>query len=127
MTIANSLPPIPGAPAPAPAVPSVTPDINSRLDQLLLSYDEAKRDADEAKKRVEEITNGIKFELAQARPGEAEIVVTSPHLARPLKMQAIESWRIDSTRLKAENPALYVTYAKKSTSWKLAPVGGQSS
>ena len=95
----------------------------TRLEALLAQYDLAKAEADKATETLKAITDGIKAELAAAAPdGETDIRVNSPDLTRPLRLQAITSWRVDAAKLKAEAPETYVRYAKQSTSWRLERV-----
>lgn len=122
-------PPSPSAPAasapppPSPA-PTVRPEPESRLEQLTARYDRAKAEEKAAKQAAEEITSAIKAELARLHPGATEVLLSSPFLAAPLQLQAVTSWRFDSTRCKAEHPEVYAAFAKQSTSWRLAPLAG---
>ncbi len=93
-----------------------------RLEQLLAQYDLAKAEAAKAAESLKAITDGIKAELAAVAPGETDIRVDSPDLAKPLRLQAVTSWRVDATKLKAEDPETYVRYAKQSTAWRLEAV-----
>lgn len=102
----------------------VRPEPESRLDQLTARYDQVKAQEMEAKKEAEEITSAIKAELARLHPGQTEILLSSPHLAAPLQMQAVSSWRFDSTRCKATYPEIYAAFAKQSTSWTLRALAG---
>lgn len=103
---------------PAPAVP-VAPEPDSRLDQLAAEYAALKPLADEYATRLKEITDGIKVELANAAPGAEKVLLHSSYLAQPLQMSHRVEWRIDSKRLKAEDPATWVAYAKQIPSWRL--------
>ena len=82
----------------------------------------AKARAAEADAELKAITDGIKTELSSAHPDATEVVLSSPHLARPLQLQAVERWTVDSKRLKTEDPTTYVRWARQSTSWRLAPI-----
>ncbi|GLW32252.1 hypothetical protein [Actinoplanes regularis] len=103
-------------------IPSVQPEPGSRLDDLLAAYAELKPRADELATRLKTITDAIKAELTAARPGAQYIGVDHPALVQPLRLTYVESWTLDSKRLKAENPELYVTYARKGGSWQLRGV-----
>jgi chromosome condensin MukBEF ATPase and DNA-binding subunit MukB len=119
MTTATTPPP--AAPVhPAPVHLQADPD--TRLEQLLAQYDMAKAESKKADEALKAITDGIKQELAAAAPDAVDIRVDSPDLAQPLRLLAIESWRVDATRLKTEAPETYVRYAKKSTAWQLRAV-----
>lgn len=105
----------------------IRPVPDSRLDQLLAQYDLAKAEADKAAETLKPITDGIKSELAaQLADGETVLEVTSDHLARPMRLSNVESWRVDAKKLKAEDPLTYVRYAVQGHSWKLAPVGSRT-
>lgn len=105
---------------------SVTPEPGSRLESLLAEYDVAKARADEAAARLKTITDGIKAEtLAQELNAvDDRFDITSPYLAAPLRLSYVESWRLDAKRMKAEDPAMYVTYAVKGGSWQLRKAAG---
>lgn len=100
----------------------VRPDPDTRLEQLTAQYDMAKAEADKAASTLKAVTDAIKLELASAAPGETSIDLVSDLLAAPLRLVAVESWRVDAKKLKAEAPETYVRYAKKSTSWTLRAV-----
>lgn len=106
----------------APTAALVTPDQDSRLAQLTAQYDLAKAEAKKAEETLKAITDAIKLELTQAAPGASDIRLESDQLAQPLRLLAIESWRVDSARLKSEAPETYVRYAKKSVAWQLRAV-----
>lgn len=99
----------------------VPPD--SRLEQLLATYADLKPQADEIAERLKTVTDGIKAELIAASPdGTRRINVTHPVLAVPLRLSYVESWRLDTKRLKTEHPAVYVAYATKGGKWELRGV-----
>jgi len=100
----------------------VLPEDDTRLAQLLAQYDLAKAERDKAAEAFEAISAAIKAELVNAAPGAHDIRVEHPELARPLRLFAVESWRIDAKKLKAESPETYVRFAKKSTAWQLRAV-----
>lgn len=101
----------------------VTAQPGTRLEQLQAAYADAKAAADEAASRLKVVTDGIKAELvAQAPEGQMKIGLSGV-FGPALQLTYSESWRIDSTKLKAEDPVTYVRYAKKSGSWSLRVVG----
>lgn len=102
----------------------VTAPADTRLAQLQESYAQAKADADEASARLKAITDAIKVELTQAAPNEARVQLAGGEGRPALRLAYSESWRVDARRLKAENPLIYATYAKKSGSWTLKAVTG---
>lgn len=110
-------------PTTEPQIPTVTAEPGSRLEQLHEAYAGAKAAADETAKQLKAITDAIKLELTQAAPeGTAKVQLTGS--APPLRLQWVESWRVDARRLKAEDPETYVRYAKKSGTWQLKTGSG---
>lgn len=108
------------------AVPVVNYEQGSKLEQLHAEYHRRKAVADAASKDLKGIVDTIKVELATAAPEQPKVELHGPAGA-PLAMTYVESWRLDSKTLKDEQPLIYVTYAKKSGSWKLeAKRGGAS-
>lgn len=95
----------------------------SRLEQLHAAYADAKAHADEAAKRLKLITDAIKNELNTAAPDSHRVELRGSS-GPVLRMSFVESWRLDSTRLKSEHPETWVRYAKKSGSWTLKAVSG---
>lgn len=100
-------------------ISTVTPTVDSRLEQLLASYDEAKSAFEGARERFDGIKDGIKSELATAAPNSEKVEVASQYLDRPLRMSYRLEWRVDTRRLKDEQPATYVEYARQIGSWRL--------
>jgi hypothetical protein len=98
----------------------------SRLEQLAEAYAHAKPAADEAKARLETITDAIKLELTMAAPGANKVDLNAAALEVPLRLAARTSWRLDSTRLKAEAPELYAQYAKQTSYWELRAISKRS-
>lgn len=113
--------------APIEAQPrQVQPRANSRLAQLHAAYADAKATVDAAAEQLKAITDAIKLELTSVDAEERrfELVPANGVTARPLQLTYVESWRLDSTRMKREQPETYVQYAKKSGSWRLAEAKG---
>jgi hypothetical protein len=104
----------------------IAPESGSRLEQLAEAYAAAKPAADEAKTRLETITDAIKLELTMAAPGATKIDLNASALDVPLRLAARTAWRLDSVRLKAEAPELYVRYAKQSSYWELRSITRRS-
>lgn len=100
----------------------VKPRGRSRLDQLAALYDEKHAAKEAAEKELKAVTDAIKVELTQQAPGETSIDLVSDALQRPLRLLAVTSWRLNSSKMKAEEPELYVRYAEQSTAWKLSRV-----
>lgn len=104
------------------AAPVVRPEVGSRLDALAAQYAVLKPKLDELTELLKTVTDAIKTEMAGT--GAETTLLASPHLSNLLRLQLVASWRLDSTRLKKEHPELWVTYAKKSHSWRLDQVPG---
>lgn len=122
MTTTNQAPDAPTIEAPPLTVHA---EAGSKLEQLHALYDTLKAEADAATKKVKVVTDAIKLELTQLDADERRFELTSSvEGARPLRLAYVESWRIDSAKMKTEEPETYVRFAKKSGSWRLAPGGG---
>lgn len=106
----------------APMPPIVSPLTNTRLDSLVAQYEAARAEHEETKARFDELTDGIKAELAKAAPGHEKVFLHSAHLSTPLKLELRQRWTVDAKRLKRDDPVTYVTYAKQSASWYLVRV-----
>lgn len=115
------------APETQPPSAQVVAPPDSRLQQLQASYPELKARAKAAAAALKDCTDAIKLELTTAAPGASRVDLVGGQFGPALQLTYSESWRIDSTRLKEEQPALYVTYAKKSGSWSLAEAKGGDS
>lgn len=101
---------------------TVTPAPGSRLDDLLGTYADLKPQSDELVSRLKSVTDAIKNELQQAEPTSTQIDVDHHALMLPLRMSYVERWELDVKRLKAEDPAVYVQYARKGGRWELRGV-----
>jgi hypothetical protein len=97
----------------------VTVQPGSRLEDLLAAYAELKPRADELATRLKSVTDAIKTELMTAAPHSQRIEVGHEALAAPLQLSYVETWTFDAKRFKAEEPAAYVSYARKGGSWTL--------
>jgi hypothetical protein len=107
---------------PAPTTVEAKPD--TRLAQLSAQYDLAKAEVDKATETLKAITDAIKVELVEAAPGAHDIRLDAECLERPLRLQAVVSRRVDSQRLKSEQPTIYLEFSAESTSWRLERVRG---
>lgn len=106
----------------AEQIPRIAAASGSRLVDLLAAYAQLKPQADELAARLKAVTDAIKAELAAAAPGASKVEVSHEVLAQPLRLSYVESWRLDATLLKTENPLIYATYAVKSGRWELRGV-----
>jgi hypothetical protein len=107
---------------PAPTTVEAKPD--TRLAQLSAQYDLAKAEVDKATETLKAITDGIKAELVKSAPGASDVRLDAEGLDKPLRLQAVVSRRVDSARLKAEQPQVWADYSDESTSWRLERVRG---
>lgn len=87
----------------------------SQLADLAALYPELKAAADAATERLKAVTDAIKHELSKIPADRVEL----RHPAIRLTLSRVESWRLDTKRLKAERPETYVEYARKSESYVL--------
>ena len=104
----------------------IVPENDSRLAQLLSLYPNLKTAADDAARQLKDVTDAIKAELAAAGQGSPRVEVHA-HGLQSMALVHTERWTLDAKRMKAENPLLYVQYAKKGESWTLKPLaaGGE--
>lgn len=102
---------------PIPVQASVEP--GSRLEDLLATYAHLKPQAEELATRLKTVTDAIKAELTTRHPGAVQVDVAHEALAAPLRLSYVESWTLDTKRLKAEDPETYVRYARKGGRWEL--------
>jgi hypothetical protein len=120
-------PTLPGAvqPGTAPAQPvpppwRVVPPPGSRLEQLADELDAARAAVDAAKKHEKSVADSIKAEIIPLAPrGTTSIVLAGTAYRPEWYCHWVESWRLDSKRLKAEKLVTWVQYAVKGGSWKL--------
>lgn len=93
---------------------TVTPVPGSRLEQLVSAYETLKARRDEAREALETCSDAIKAEVRGAYPGQKSFIITgSPHWPA-LRLTWSRPWRLDSRRMKAEAPRLYVQFAVRS-------------
>lgn len=112
----------PGTAPPPDAPPPwrVVAPPGSRLEQLADELDAARAAVDEAKKREKSIADSIKAEvIPQAPQGTTSIVLAGTAYRPEWICHWVESWRLDSKRLKAEMLPTWVRYAVKGGTWKL--------
>lgn len=113
---------------PAPHVVNLASVRAERLADLHARYADAKANADAANEALDALKSALKAELAQTAAltggeGATRIDLIGPD-GPALRLTYVESWRIDSRRLKAQDPETWVRYAKQSGSWALKPLGG---
>lgn len=93
-------------------------DTTSSLADLRVAYAEAAA----AKKRADEREAGLKAKLkaalTEATGGALRSALHVPGFP-PVLLTYSERWTVDSKALKAEQPVIYVQYAKQGSSWTL--------
>lgn len=115
----SAAPPIPAQPA------RVKPRKGSKLEALHAQYADAKAAADAATERLDAIKAGLKLALNQAHPDSPHVVLTGDAGPALEVVYNEGSWRLDTTRMKREDPETYVRFAKQgSPSWTLREVRG---
>ena len=97
----------------------VTAAPGSRLGELLGAYGTAKADAEEAAARFKSVTDALKAELSAARPGAESIVLSGAPNLPALRLAWRRSWRLNTGRLREEQPYMYVRYSEESGHWEL--------
>ena len=99
-------------------MPAVTAPPGSRLEGLLASYEAVKAAAEEAAERFESLKAAVKAEMAAACPGEQLVTASGAGLPR-LQLAWKKAWRLDTARLKSEQPETYARYAEQKGRWEL--------
>lgn len=99
---------------------------NERLAQLHAQYLEVKAQADEWADRAKALSDSIKRELQEAAPEALKVELVTDG-QRSLRLSYRESWRLNTAKLKAQDPQTYVQYAVKSGSWTLTTGGSGES
>lgn len=102
----------------------ITPVPGSLLENLLAQEHAAEAASREAADRLKGLRDQIKAELTLAHPGVEKFdIAGTPH--RPAKqLNWVGTVRLDTKRLKAEKPHLYVEYAEFGGKWVLSPARG---
>jgi hypothetical protein len=94
------------------------------LEDLLAQEAAAEAAQKEAADRLKGLRDRIKAELTLAHPGVEKFdIAGTPH--RPAKtLTWVRTVQLDTKRLKAEQPLLYVEYAQFGGRWELRPARG---
>lgn len=100
---------------------AVTPAAGSVLERLLDQEAAAEAVAKEAADRLKGLRDQVKAALTQAHPGtELFDIAGSPH--RPAKtLRWVNTVRLNTDRMKAEEPETYVRFAEFGGRWELRP------
>lgn len=97
--------------------------MDAAVAQLAAAYEDAKAEVRAAEERKDSLANQLKAHaeaaaLQSGHPlGTTRVVLESDALT--VRVTPVETWRIDSTRMKKEAPETYVRWAKKSVSNRL--------
>lgn len=91
----------------------------SELYDLRGRYAELKAAKDKATEEFDAVKGKLQTALAEASGGALRAELRVPGF-KPMTLIYTEPWRVDSKRLKAEQPAIYVQYAKQGSQWTLA-------
>lgn len=94
------------------------------LALLRAEFAEAKQAAEAAEERLKAAKGKLQTKLSEATNGALRSALHVPGY-KPLTLTYGERWTVDSKRLKAEQPLVYVTYAKLGSSWTLQESRGQ--
>lgn len=89
------------------------------LSELRARYDDLKKVRDAAVEEFDTAKSALQHALGEASGGAYRSTLLVPGY-RPMTLIYTEPWRVDSKRLKAEQPAIYVQYAKQGSQWTLA-------
>lgn len=100
------------------------PDGTSTLVRLRTEYDEAKKAEKAAAERAKAATDKLKTALADATNNATRAALNVPGY-KPLFLSYSEPWTVDTKALKAEQPLIYVQYAKQGTRWTLTEGKGE--
>ena len=103
----------------SPEAPILTAETGSRLEQLATEYQRRKPAADKETKEVEALKNSIKAELQRLFPGVKSIILTSPNMRTPLKLEAREGRQLKSKALKEAHPEFWDQWSEDTLRWYL--------
>lgn len=93
---------------------------------LAAEYDRARAAAKAADEHQKSIRSRLMLaaETALAGSGMGRVVFNGP--SYEVRVVPVSTWRLDTTRIKAEQPEVYAAYARQSTSLKLDVVAVES-
>lgn len=89
------------------------------LRDLRARYADLKAAKDKATEEFDAVKAKLQTALSEASGGAYRSTLLVPGF-KPMTLIYTEPWRVDSKRLKAEQPAIYVQYAKQGSQWTLA-------
>jgi hypothetical protein len=91
----------------------------TELADLRARYDELKRVRDAATEEFDAVKTKLQTALSEASDGALRSALYVDGF-KPMTLTYTEPWTVDSKRLKAEQPAVYVEFAKRGQRWTLA-------
>ena len=89
------------------------------LTDLRREYAAAKDASTSAEERLKAVKSKLQAAIAEASNGAYRAELRVPGY-KPMTLVYTEPWTLDSKALKAEQPAVYVQYAKRGSRWTLA-------
>jgi hypothetical protein len=97
---------------------SSDPETYAMVD-LRAAYDEAEREYKAAEEKLKAVKDKLRTQLSEATNGALRSALHVPGY-QPITLTYGEAWTVDSKKLKAEQPLVYVQYAKLGSRWTLA-------
>ena len=94
-------------------------DLMSQYRAAKAALDAATDHADALKAQLKTALWAMSADLPTLLAKGQGIAAEDPASGFTVKLRPTTSWRLDTTRIKAEQPVLYAAYAKQSTSWAL--------
>jgi hypothetical protein len=112
--------------ATAPELPRlvITPAPGSVLEDLLSAEHAAEAAANESAERLKALRDRIKAELTQAHPGAVKFDIAGTSHRPAKQLNWVNTVRLDTKRLKDEQPETYVEYAEFGGKWVLSRARG---
>lgn len=102
-----------------PEAPILTATAGSPLESLALEYQRRKGPSDKEAKEVEALKTRIKAELQRLFPEVKSVILTSPNMRVPLKMEAREGRQIKSKELREAHPEFWEAWSEPTLRWYL--------
>lgn len=107
-------------PAPGTAPPAiVNVEPGTQLASLLAEYETLKPQLDPLKKRLEALTKAIKLRAIESVPDWTPRIAIQSQEFGTYGVEWRGNWRLDTPRLKDEQPQIYAAYAVQSGAWVL--------
>lgn len=96
----------------------------TELADLRARYAELKAAKDKATEEFDAVKTKLQAQLSEATEGATRSALYVDGF-KPMNLTYSEPWTVDSKRLQAEQPLIYVQYAKQGKRWTLAESRGQ--